>query len=112
MDVSDSIAASIEERMYETKTWAALKSRFNEISKNVSKFIRCTTKIESLRKSGTAERDALVKAQELYRTETIIAFQYQACYGEPRNFPKFQRLLVETEEAQVVGRQLDHDLWC
>ncbi|KAF4028041.1 hypothetical protein GN244_ATG20298 [Phytophthora infestans] len=43
-----------------------------DISKKVSKYVRCLQKIESLQESGSNEKDKLLKAQELYDRRTTF----------------------------------------
>ncbi|KAE8983386.1 hypothetical protein PF010_g22044 [Phytophthora fragariae] len=74
MEESEVIAAAIKAGKYGSRSWTSLKSHFGDLSKKASKFIRCVKKVKSLRESGTTERDALLKAQELYHVENNSTF--------------------------------------
>ncbi|KAE8964201.1 hypothetical protein PR001_g29134 [Phytophthora rubi] len=102
MEESEVIAAAIKADKYDSRSWTSLKSHFGDMSKKVSKFIRCVKKVESLRESGTTERDALLKAQELYHVENNSTSQYQACYVELSECPKFQKLIAANEGTTAL----------
>ncbi|KAE8891207.1 hypothetical protein PF003_g24635 [Phytophthora fragariae] len=102
MEESEVIAAAIKADMYDSRSWTSLKSHFGDMSKKVSKFIRCVKKVESLRESGTTERDALLKAQELYHVENNSTFQYQACYVDLSECPKFQKLMQVSNKRKSL----------
>ncbi|KAE8898267.1 hypothetical protein PF003_g17878 [Phytophthora fragariae] len=102
MEESEVIAAAIKADKYDSRSWTSLKSHFGDMSKKVSKFIRCVKKVESLRESGTTERDALLKAQELYHVENNSTFQYQACYVDLSECPKFQKLMQVSNKRKSL----------
>ncbi|KAF4034684.1 No apical meristem-associated C-terminal domain [Phytophthora infestans] len=102
MEESDAISEAIRTGTYDLRSWTSLRSHFNDISKKVFKYVRCLPKIESLQESGSNEKDKLLKAQELYRSENNSIFQYQVCYAELVKCPKFQNSFMDTRKRKSV----------
>lgn len=75
---------------YKSRTVQAIKSRWSNISKTVSKFVGCLIKVESINQSGATPADNYKKALSLFRTDSGGHFNLTHCYVILSIAPKWQ----------------------
>ncbi|KAE9114832.1 hypothetical protein PF010_g9569 [Phytophthora fragariae] len=93
MEATETIATALSEDKLSARSWTSLQSLFGTISKLVSKFIRCSKKVEVTRESGTTKTDMFEKAMTLFREQHNPCFPYIDCNKILSTCPKFQKML-------------------
>lgn len=93
---------------YRSRTSQAVKSRWTNISKAVSKFAGCISKVENTYQSGSSPADNIKKAFALYQKATGTHFCLLHCYEILSIAPKWQQL----SSPPQVRRQLRRKNMC
>ncbi|KAF4045998.1 No apical meristem-associated C-terminal domain [Phytophthora infestans] len=82
-----------------SRTWSSLQAHFGQIQKSIAKYAGCSTHVESLRTSGSTERNMRKQALALYKERYNQHFAYVECYDLLSRCPKFEK-----ELDRVLGR--------
>ncbi|KAF4150714.1 No apical meristem-associated C-terminal domain [Phytophthora infestans] len=91
MESSELISVALASGKMPSRTWLSLQAHFGQIQKSIAKYVSCSTHVESLRTSGSTERDMMKQALALYKERYNQHFAYVECYDLLSRCPKFEK---------------------
>ncbi|GMF55239.1 unnamed protein product [Phytophthora fragariaefolia] len=105
MESSKPIAAALAAKTLEHRSWPSLQAHYGQIQMSIAKYVGCLKQVESMRQSGTTERDTIKKALGLYRKRNKHHFAYIECYDVFSKCPKFVQALDKLVERPRAGKR-------
>ncbi|ETO77061.1 hypothetical protein F444_07694 [Phytophthora nicotianae P1976] len=104
MESSERVGEAIAKGTLEPRAWTSLSAHLGQMQKAIAKYVGCMKLVESLRESGSTERDMMQKSLSLYKERHGHHFGYMECYDVLAKCPKFQLSVEKVSERKKPAR--------